>query len=99
MPYIMKAFSLALQEFPIINSWYNKSTEFEYTLIENINLSFAIASPQGLIVPNVKDCQNKSIWDIHVDFSRIIDDANKGVIGMKDLSDGTFSISNIGNEP
>jgi 2-oxoisovalerate dehydrogenase E2 component (dihydrolipoyl transacylase) len=96
MPYILKAFSLALHDFPIVNAWYNKDQPFEYAQIDNHNLSFAIASPKGLIVPNIKNCQNKSVYDIHTDFSRIIDDANNGTLSTKDLFDGTFTVSNIG---
>jgi Pyruvate/2-oxoglutarate dehydrogenase complex, dihydrolipoamide acyltransferase (E2) component, and related enzymes len=98
MPFLIKAVSLALSEFPIMNSWYNKDKPFEYTQVDNHNISFAIDSPKGLIVPNVKNCQDKSILEIHEEVTRIIKDAQAGVIGPKDLMDGTFSISNIGIE-
>ncbi len=96
MPFIIKAFSLALQEFPILNSWYNKDHPYEYTLVDNINISFAIDSPKGLVVPNVKNTQDRSILEIHEEVTRIIKDAQSGTLGPKDLYDGTFTISNIG---
>merc|ERR1712146_251747 len=69
----------------------------EYTRVDNHNISFAIDSPKGLVVPNVKNCQDKSIFEINDDFNRILSDAKNGVLGPKDLMEGTFSISNIGN--
>ena len=92
----MKAISLALNDYPIINSWYDKAKPFEYNIVENHNISFAIDSPQGLVVPNVKNVQNLSVLEIHEEFNRIISAAQAGTLGINDLSEGTFSISNIG---
>lgn len=98
MPFFIKTVSLALNQYPIINSLYLKENQYEYTKVDNHNISFAIDSPKGLVVPNVKNCQDKSIFEINDDFTRILDDAKRGVLGPKDLMDGTFSISNIGKE-
>lgn len=97
MPFIIKAISMSLSQYPIINSWYNKDKPFEYTLVENHNISFAIDSPKGLVVPNIKNVQNLTILEVHEEFNRIIAASQAGTLGFKDLSDGTFSISNIGN--
>ena len=96
MPFFIKAVSLALNQYPIVNSLYDKEKPYEYTRVDNHNISFAIDSPKGLVVPNVKNCQDKSIFEINDDFNRILSDAKNGVLGPKDLMEGTFSISNIG---
>ena len=96
MPLIIKAVSLALNQYPIINATYDKTKPFEYTIVENHNISFAIDSPKGLVVPNIKNVQNLSILEIHEEFNRIVAAAQNGTLGFKDLTDGTFSISNIG---
>ena len=96
MPFIIKAASLALSKYPIINSWYDKDRPFEYTIVENHNINFAIDSPKGLVVPNIKNVQNLSILEINDEFNRIISAAQSSTLGFKDLSEGTFSISNIG---
>lgn len=96
MPFIIKAASLALSKHPIINSWYDKDKPFEYTTVENHNISFAIDSPKGLVVPNVKNVQNLSILEVNEEFNRIVASAQSGTLGIKDLTEGTFSISNIG---
>jgi len=96
MPFIIKAVSLALNDYPIINSWYDSSKPFEYNIIENHNISFAIDSPKGLVVPNIKNVQNLSILEIHEEFQRLVKSAQAGTLGIKDLTEGTFNISNIG---
>jgi len=56
MPFFMKAFSMALLEYPKMNSIYDSSNPYNYTMVENHNISIAIDSPAGLVVPNVKNC-------------------------------------------
>lgn len=55
MSIFMKAFSLALKDFPVINSVYDVEKPFEYQLVNNHNITVAINSPHGLVVPNVKN--------------------------------------------
>lgn len=96
MPFMIKAASLSLQQFPILNSWYSKENAFEYNIVDNHNISFAIDSPKGLVVPNIKNVQNLSILEVNDEFNRIIAAAQNGTLGYKELSEGTFTISNIG---
>ena len=72
MPFIIKAASLALAKYPIINSWYDKDRPFEYTIVENHNINFAIDSPKGLVVPNIKNVQNLSILEINDEFIELL---------------------------
>ena len=95
MPFFMKAMSLAINEFPILNSQVNADcTELTYKSRHNIGM--AVDSKVGLLVPNVKDVQNKSILDIAADISRLTTAARSGRVSPADLKDGTISISNIG---
>lgn len=64
MTIFVKAFSLALLDFPIINSTYNDQKPFEYELVNNHNITIAIDSPHGLVVPNIKNVQNLSLLEI-----------------------------------
>lgn len=66
LPIIIKAFSWALQEFPIVNAIVSPKKDEQGYITEYIekadhNISIAIDSPNGLIVPNIKKCQLKSI--------------------------------------
>lgn len=56
MSIFVKAFSLALKDFPAINSLYNpEKDEFSYEIAQNHNITVAINSKFGLVVPNVKN--------------------------------------------
>jgi len=60
------------------------------------NLGVAIDSPQGLVVPNVKDCQNKSVIEIAKDLDCLISRVRDSKTTKEDISGGTFTLSNIG---
>lgn len=55
MSIFIKSFSQALHEYPIINSLYNPAKPFEYDIVDNHNITVAINSPHGLVVPNIKN--------------------------------------------
>lgn len=73
MPFFLKAFSMALLEYPKMNSSYDNNNPYNYTLVENHNISVAIDSPSGLVVPNIKNCQNLSIVEIQSEMWRLRD--------------------------
>lgn len=54
------------------------------------NIGVAVDTPNGLIVPNIKNVQNKSIFEIAQDLNRIIQSALKAAVPKEDLSGGTF---------
>jgi len=95
MPFFMKAMSLALNEFPILNSQVNADCT-ELTYFAEHNIGIAVDSKVGLLVPNVKDCQSKSIVEIANDLTRLTDLAREGRVSPADLKGGTITISNIG---
>lgn len=95
MPFFMKAISLALKEFPVINSQVNDDCT-ELTYFNDHNIGMAVDSKVGLLVPNVKQVQTKSILDLAVDITRLTNDARSGRVQSADLKDGTITISNIG---
>ena len=95
MPFFMKAMSLALKEFPIINSQVNEDCT-ELTYFNDHNIGMAVDSKVGLLVPNVKQVQNKSILDLAADITRLTTDARSGRVQAADLKGGTITISNIG---
>jgi len=95
MPFFMKAMSLALKEFPIVNSQVNADCT-ELTYFSDHNIGMAVDSKVGLLVPNVKQVQTKSIIDLAKDIMRLTNDARSGRVASGDLKGGTISISNIG---
>ena len=95
MPFFMKALSLALTQFPVVNSRVNADCT-ELTYLARHNIGMAVDSKVGLLVPNVKDVQAKSILEIAAEITRLTDAARSGRVAPADLKDGTISISNIG---
>lgn len=95
MPFFMKAMSLALKEFPVINSQVNEDCT-ELTYFNDHNIGMAVDSKVGLLVPNVKQVQNKSLLDLATDITRLTTDARSGRVQSADLKGGTITISNIG---
>merc|ERR1719313_624601 len=75
--FLLKAISLALEEHPIINSKFGPATANppQYTMYGNHNISVAIDSPHGLVVPNIKDVGNLSLIDIQLDMLRLAESA------------------------
>ena len=95
MPFFMKSISLALREYPIVNSQPNEDCS-EITYFDDHNIGMAVDSKYGLLVPNVKHCQNKSIIEIAEEVSRLTLAAREGRVSPDDLRAGTITISNIG---
>jgi 2-oxoisovalerate dehydrogenase E2 component (dihydrolipoyl transacylase) len=95
MPFFIKSLSLALKSFPEINSRLSKDeSELHYLLSHNIGM--AIDSKIGLLVANIKNVQNLSLFEVAQECDRIINAAREGKLSNADLSNGTISISNIG---
>ncbi|XP_055913093.1 lipoamide acyltransferase component of branched-chain alpha-keto acid dehydrogenase complex, mitochondrial [Eupeodes corollae] len=95
MPFFIKAASIALTKFPIINS--SLDVENEAVIYKSAhNISVAIGTPSGLVVPNIKNCQSKSIMEIAKDLNSLVQRGRAGSLSPEDFIDGTFSLSNIG---
>ena len=95
MPFFIKALSLALKEFPVLNTKVNDECT-ELTYFEDHNIGMAVDSKIGLLVPNIKQCQSKSIVDVANAVTRLTEAAREGRVSPDDLKGGTISISNIG---
>ena len=92
----MQAASLALAQHPVLNASVNEeATELTYHAAHNICV--AMDTPQGLLVPNIKNVQSKSILQIAADLNRLQELGKAGKLGVDELSGGTFALSNIGN--
>ncbi|XP_069693824.1 lipoamide acyltransferase component of branched-chain alpha-keto acid dehydrogenase complex, mitochondrial isoform X2 [Periplaneta americana] len=95
MPFFIKAASKALEQFPIVNSSLDSSCE-NVTYKKSHNIGVAMDTPLGLVVPNVKNVQNLTILEVAKELNRLQDLGKKGSLRQEDLSDGTFTLSNIG---
>ena len=96
MPVILKACSLALSQYPILNAYFDASKE-TVTYKADHNIGVAMDTPQGLLVPNIKKIQTLSVLEIAEELNRLQELGIKGKLGESDLKSGTFSLSNIGS--
>ncbi|WP_371192972.1 dihydrolipoyllysine-residue acetyltransferase [Glaciecola sp. SC05] len=95
MPFFIKALSLAMLEFPVINSRLNSDAS-ELTYLSSHNVGMAVDSKIGLLVPSIKNVQHLSLKEVAVEVNRIVESARIGKLSNADLSGGSISISNIG---
>ncbi len=93
MPFFAKAACLALEAYPAVNAQID-GDHFVYH--HYVNLGIAVASDAGLVVPNVKDAQARSLIEIGHDIGAVAKKARDGKLGMDDLTGGTFTITNGG---
>ncbi|WP_151669882.1 2-oxo acid dehydrogenase subunit E2 [Nitrincola schmidtii] len=95
MPLFIKALSLALQEHPLLNSRVNEAcTEILYQ--EDHNIGFAVDTPSGLVVPNIKGVQHLTLLDITQEINQLIEAARLGKLTSQQMKGGTITLSNIG---
>lgn len=99
LSFVIKAVSLALNDYPLLNAKVDTSNPDKPQLImrPKHNIGVAMDTPQGLIVPNVKDVANRSILDVAAELSRLAALGKEGKFTPADLSGGTITVSNIGN--
>ena len=95
MPFFMKALALAVQEEPLLNARLNQEVS-EIHYLPSVNIGMAVDSRAGLLVPNVKGVERRSVLALASEVQRLTDDARAGKVAQEDLKDGTISISNIG---
>ncbi|KAF9414962.1 hypothetical protein HW555_007229 [Spodoptera exigua] len=95
MPIIIKAASLGLENIPILNSSLDSTCE-HLTYKASHNIGVAMDTPNGLVVPVIKNVQNKTILEIARELNTLQEKGSKGQLGLSELSGGTFTLSNIG---
>ncbi|RBP83518.1 2-oxo acid dehydrogenase subunit E2 [Marinomonas rhizomae] len=92
--YFLAASAKAMQKVPVVNSRFHD--EF-LEVFEDINIGVGTAlGDEGLIVPVVKQVQEKSLFDIASALQQQTDKARQGKLAAADMKDGTFTISNHG---
>ena len=95
LPFIIKAAVAALKQFPYFNSSMDDEKQ-EIVIKHYYNVGFATDTPNGLIVPVVKDADGKNLLQIAKEIETLSEEARNGKIRLEDLQGGTFTITNIG---
>jgi len=93
MSFFVKAATYALLQIPIANAVIDGD---EIVYKNYIDISVAVSTPNGLVVPVLRDCQNKSYADIEKEISHSANLARDNKLPLEDMQGGNFTISNGG---
>jgi pyruvate dehydrogenase E2 component (dihydrolipoamide acetyltransferase) len=91
--FLMKYAAEALKRHPAINSSWQDGAMVRFG---SIDIGLAVAQPDGLITPVVRDCGNKGVLAIEAELQPLIERALAGRLRPDEYSDATFTISNLG---
>jgi 2-oxoisovalerate dehydrogenase E2 component (dihydrolipoyl transacylase) len=100
MPFIIKAVSLALNQYPLLNARLDLATDSKkpQLIMRSVhNIGVAMDTPGGLIVPVIKNVNARSIVSIAQELQRLAQLGQTGKLSNNDLTGGTITVSNIGN--
>ena len=95
MPFFIKAVSILLKEMPQFNSSLDGSNE-NIVLKKYINIGVAVDTPNGLVVPVIKDANKKSIKELAQELTALSSKARDKKILPADMEGGCFPISSLG---
>ena len=93
MPFFVRATCQALKQFPMVNAQIDGDT---IIYKHYVNMGIAVASEQGLVVPNIKDADRKGLLDLSREIAEVAKRARDVKLTMDDLTGGTFTITNGG---
>jgi pyruvate dehydrogenase E2 component (dihydrolipoamide acetyltransferase) len=93
---VIKASAMTLRKFPNLNSAFLENSIRRFA---HVNIAIAIALPEGLIAPVLRDCDQKTLVMIATEASALATRARSGHLHPKDYEGGTFTISNLGMFP
>ncbi|QDX40091.1 dihydrolipoamide acetyltransferase family protein [Salarchaeum sp. JOR-1] len=95
MPFIVKAVVAGLKQHPYLNSQLDEENE-EIVLKNYYNIGIAVATDAGLMVPVIKNVDEKSIPDIAAEMRDLIEKARDRSISREEMQGGTFTLTNFG---
>ncbi|KAL2421148.1 Lipoamide acyltransferase [Exophiala dermatitidis] len=100
LPFIVKAVSLALNKYPLLNARLDLTTDPKkpQLMMRPVhNIGIAMDTPNGLVVPVIKAVNARSIASIAQEIQRLSQLGQAGKLGNNDLTGGTITVSNIGS--
>ncbi|MDE3723038.1 dihydrolipoamide acetyltransferase family protein [Nocardiopsis sp. N85] len=92
---VAKALLLAIKRNPEVNASWDEANQ-EIVVKDYVNLGIAAATERGLVVPNVKDANAKTLPQLAAALKELTDTARSGKVSPADMSNGTITITNVG---
>ncbi len=94
LPFVMKALVLSIKEFSMVNA---SLTEDEIIYKKTCNIGFATDTPNGLVVPVIKNVNQKTILEMSKELVTLSDRARNNKLTLEDMQNATITITNIGS--
>ena len=95
LPFLMTAMARTLAAYPQINATYDDDAQI-ITRHGAVHMGMATQTPNGLMVPVVRNADRRSLWELAAEVLRLSDAARTGKAGRDELSGSTFTISSLG---
>jgi 2-oxoisovalerate dehydrogenase E2 component (dihydrolipoyl transacylase) len=92
---LLRAIGTAAAAMPALNAWYDGENQSR-RLMERVDVAMAVDTPDGLLVPVVRDVGKRSAAELRVDVDRLKRGARERTVAPEDLRDFTFMLSNFG---
>jgi pyruvate dehydrogenase E2 component (dihydrolipoamide acetyltransferase) len=96
MPFILKACAVALRDNPKINSSLGNGGQ-DLVYKQYIHIGMAVDTPAGLVVPVIRDVDQKSLWELAEEVISLADKARERKLTPQEMQGGCFTISSLGN--
>ncbi len=96
LPFIIKAISIALKHYPILNAELDMEGD-KIIYKHYVNMGIAVDTDDGLVVPVIKDADKKSLVQLAKELNELSAKAQERKLTMPDLKDGTFTITSYGS--
>jgi pyruvate dehydrogenase E2 component (dihydrolipoamide acetyltransferase) len=95
LAFILRACVKALQEYPVVNSSLDSAGQ-SLVLKKYIHLGFAADTPNGLVVPVIRDADKKDIYEIARDLAALSEKARAGKLSAAEMQGASFTVSSLG---
>ncbi len=93
MSFFLKASALAVKSFPMVNAQIDGD---EMVIYPSVDISVAVQTPKGLMVPVIRGVENLSLAEIELELKALADKARTGKLSLSEMTGGTFTITNGG---
>jgi 2-oxoisovalerate dehydrogenase E2 component (dihydrolipoyl transacylase) len=95
LPMLIVAICKSIPQFPMINARFDDEAGV-VTRYGAIHLGMATQTPAGLMVPVIRDAQDRNIWQLAMEISRLADAARNGTAKSEELSGSTLTVTSLG---
>lgn len=95
LPFIIKAVTLTLKEYPVFNASFSAETN-EIILKQHYNIGIAVDTPDGLLVPVIKNADQKGLLELGKEVQALAEKARGRTLALEEIQGGTFTLTNYG---